>query len=367
MKVLQFINSLAAGGAEKLLVDSVIGYHNRGINVDILLLKGGPSPFIDKLKNYPNIEIYSLGEQTNVYNPKLIFSLNNYFENYDIIHVHLFPALYWASIAKYFSKSKYKMILTEHSTNNKRRNNPLFRLIDRIVYKQYKYIVPISDSASDSLKKHLGKSYKNILTINNGINLNTIRNAKAYPKRKLNLQDENFVLIQVSSFRYPKDQKTVIKALKLLHEKVHLLLVGEGPLKQENMDLTKSLNLSNRVHFLNLRSDVPELLKTADIAILSSHYEGLSLSSVEGLASGKPFLATEVPGLTDVVKNAGILFPYGEEKYLAEIIIKLQNDKEFYKHIGIRGLDRSANYDIEKMLDEYIKLYQKIIDRQNLN
>ncbi|RTE53804.1 glycosyltransferase [Arenibacter aquaticus] len=357
MKVLQLINSLAAGGAEKLLVDSVIGYHNRGIKVDILLLRGGSSPFTDKLKKYPNIKIYDLGIKTNVYNPKLIFFLHKHFKNYDIIHVHLFPALYWASFTRFFNKSKYKMLLTEHSTNNKRRNNPLFQFVDKIIYKQYDYIVPISDSASKNLKNHLGLSYNNIKTINNGIDLKIIRNAKAYSKSSLNLNEEDFVLIQVSSFRYPKDQKTVIKALNFLPKNVHLLLVGEGPLKQEAQDFTHLLNLSNRVHFLNLRTDVPELLKTADIAILSSHYEGLSLSSVEGLASGKPFLSTEAPGLTDVVEGAGLLFPIGDEQKLAEIITKLKNEESFYSEISKKGVERSKNYDIELMIDQYLELY----------
>ena len=187
-----------------------------------------------------------------------------------------------------------------------------------------------------------------------------ISKAKAYPKSKLNLSEEDFVLIQVSSFRYPKDQKTVIHALKLLPDNIHLLLVGEGPLKQENIDLSNKLELTSRVHFLNLRNDVPNLLKSADIAILSSHYEGLSLSSVEGLASGKPFLATDVPGLTEVVKGAGILFPYGDEKKLAEIIINLKNNLEFYSEISDRGQERSKNYDIDVMLDRYIEIYHKM-------
>lgn len=361
MKVLQFINSLAAGGAEKLLIDTVIGYHRRGINLDILLLSGGPSPFKDQLKNYPNIKLHVVGQNINIYNPKLIFQLHEYFMQYDIVHVHLFPSLYWASFARFLYRGKYKMILTEHSTNNKRRNKLLFRFIDRIIYKQYKYIIPISESATLNLKQHLGKSFNNIKTINNGINLKTIAHAVEYPKSYFNLKNDDFALIQISSFRYPKDQKTVIKALNLLPNNVHLLLVGDGPLKKENVQLSEELGLKKRVHFLDLRSDVPQLLKTADIAILSSHYEGLSLSSIEGMASGKPFIASNVAGLTDVVKDAGILFEYGDENELAELILKLKNDRNYYELVGRRGLEKSKNYDIETMIDEYLKLYKSVI------
>lgn len=360
MKVLHLINSLAAGGAEKLLVDTTIGYYNRGITMDVLLLNDDNSPFKDKLKNYPNIHIYVLGDN-NVYNPKLIFHLHHHFKNYDIVHVHLFPSLYWAAFARFLNGGKYKMILTEHSTNNKRRNNPLFRFVERIIYKQYNFIIPISDSATLNLKQHLGSSFNNIKKINNGIDLKILENAVAYRKRSLNLDEDDFILIQVSSFRYPKDQKTVIRALDILPKDIHLLLVGDGPLQHENRQLTADLKLEDRVHFLNLRSDVPQLLKTADIVILSSHYEGLSLSSVEGLASGKPFIATDVPGLKEVVENAGILFPYGDEKALSEQILKLKNDRNYYNSIGRRGYEKSKCYNIEIMINQYLKLYKSII------
>ncbi|MGB5667774.1 MAG: glycosyltransferase, partial [Maribacter sp.] len=76
-------------------------------------------------------------------------------------------------------------------------------------------------------------------------------------------------------------------------------------------------------------------------------------------ASGKPFIASDVPGLTDVVKNAGILFPLGDEKKLAEIIERLKNDRDFYEYIGQRGLERSQLFDINIMLDEYLELYKE--------
>ncbi len=364
MKILQFINSLYAGGAEKLLVDAAIAYRDIGLNVDILLLNDTSSPFKQILKKCPDLTVHSIGQNINIYNPLLIFRLNKYFEEYDIIHVHLFPSIYWAGLSKFFKLTKKPLIITEHSTNNNRRDKPIMRMLDRFIYRQFEHIVTISDAAKESLIEHLGQSFKNIRTVENGVDLKAIHEAKPYSKTDLGLSEDSFVLIQVSSFRYPKDQATVIKALKILPDHTHLILVGDGPLRDENEKLAKQLGVSERVHLLGIRNDVPRLLKSADVAILSSIYEGLSLSSVEGMASGRPFIATDVPGLTEVVKDAGILVPAKNETKMAEEIIELIKDEAHYKRIVEKCLMRANNYDIRSMVEKYAKLFEAI---QNSN
>jgi glycosyltransferase involved in cell wall biosynthesis len=360
LKILHVINSLYSGGAEKLLVDAVLKYNEMGLKSDVFLLNARRSYLYDTLASEPGIDFIHSSEDKSVYHPKHIFNLTKLMSGYDIVHVHLFPSLYWAAFANLFSgKAKGKLILTEHSTNNKRRESIFYRIVDRFLYRQFTHIVAISDSAAANLQKHLGPTYKNISTINNGIDLNVIENAIPYSKNELGLKENDFLLVQVSGFRYPKDQKTVIKALTRLPNNVHLLLVGDGPQLQENIDFAENSALAGRVHFLGLRSDVPRLLKTTDIAILSSHYEGLSLSSVEGLASGKPFIATEVPGLTEVVKYAGLLFPVNDYEKLSELIHKLYSDKSFYKNTVKNCLARAKEYDISNMVNSYIKLYKK--------
>ena len=73
MKILRIINSLQVGGAERSIVTNVPLHKNR-IEMDILLLNGADSIFLDKLKN-KNVRIFSLGKKNNIYNPFLIFKL----------------------------------------------------------------------------------------------------------------------------------------------------------------------------------------------------------------------------------------------------------------------------------------------------
>jgi len=368
LKILHIINSLYSGGAEKLLVDAVLKYNEMGLGSEVLVLNARRSYLYDTLANEPGIKLIHSTESKSVYSLKHIRTIRKLLPHYDIVHVHLFPSLYWVALANILSsKSDAKLILTEHSTNNKRRKKWFYGVVDRFLYKQFLHIVTISESAENNLKKHLGPSYKNITTINNGVDLELIENAIPYSKSEFGLKDNDFVLIQVSGFRYPKDQITVINALNLLPDNIHLLLVGDGIQLEPCRNFANLNELSSRVHFLGLRSDVPRLLKTSDVAILSSEYEGLSLASVEGLVSGSPFIATDVPGLREVVENSGLLFPFGDHKRLAELILKLFKDKSFYQKTVESCLERAKHYDIQNMVNSYIALYKQASTKHEKN
>lgn len=160
----------------------------------------------------------------------------------------------------------------------------------------------------------------------------------------------------MSSFREQKDQPTLIKSLNFLPNNIKLLLVGDGHLKINCEKLVNDLNLQNRVKFLGIRTDIPELLKTAVIVLLSSIYEGLSLSSIEGMAS-KLFIASDVPGLREIVKDYGLLFQQGNSKELADIVLRLNDDKEYYDEVADKCYQRAQEFDIHRMVERYVEVY----------
>lgn len=360
MKVLQIINSLNTGGAEKILCDTIPLYRKKGIEMDLLLLNGTKYPLLEELEIKSDCKIFSLGEGS-PYNPFLIFKIIPFLKKYDVVHVHLFPALYWVSFAKLLSISKTKIIFTEHNTTNNRRSKTLLKLFDRIVYRQYDTLITISEIVDSNLKNYLPTKNFSFKLIKNGVDLLKIFNAKPLTKSSFEQNEDKKILIQVSSFTAQKDQKTLIRSLVHLPENTELWLVGDGPLKKDCEKEVDSLLLKARVKFLGIRMDVPALLKTADVVVLSSKHEGLSLASIEGMASGKPFIASDVPGLTDVVKGAGILFSQGNERMLAEKILELLNNPSLYSSISEACVERSKEYNIEIMVNKHIDLYKSIL------
>ena len=235
----------------------------------------------------------------------------------------------------------------------------MFKIIDRWMYDTYDTVICISGKAENNLRAHIGATRAEILTVNNGVDVSKYE--LSVPSRELDkLAPKSRKLIMVAGFRWEKDQDTIIRALPRLPEQFHLFLVGDGVRREELNKLAIDKGVARRVHFLGVRSDVPELLHAADYVIMSSHFEGLSLSSVEGMSVGKPFIASDVDGLREVVKGAGILFPHEDEKALAQNILDLENDHNSYLEVADRCAIRARDFDISRMVEGYVNVYNSL-------
>lgn len=359
MKVLQIINSLGTGGAEKLLLDTLPAYNELGISMELLVLNGTIFPFLKELKKQGTVKVHNLGNGS-VYSPMHVFRLAKFLKKYDVIHVHLFPALYWVALAKGIFFNRTPLIFTEHNTSNRRRENPLFKVLDRWIYSRYKKIITISSEVDAAIKEHLRFKEHRFEYIQNGAPVAEIGQAIPAKRSSFGLKSDAKILIQVASFTPQKDQTTLLKALSHLDDSVKLLLVGDGPLREEMQAYARELNVEDRVQFLGIRMDVPSLLRMADVVVLSTHYEGLSLSSIEGLASGRPFIASEAPGVTNMLAGAGLLFPIGDDEALANQLKTVLESDTIYEEIAEQCLARAKDFSIDKMIDKHRKLYAEV-------
>lgn len=362
MKVLQVITSLNTGGAERLLVESIPLYQKKSVQMDLLVLKDEKTMFRQQLAKSTIGKLFFLTRHS-PYNPFLILKIIPILSNYDVIHAHLFPVLYWVVIARFFSKKKPVIVYTEHSTNNRRRNNYFLRKVEKFIYSKLDYIGCISRGTKDELIGHL-RSLKKVEVINNGVNLSRFRNLGATEYNFPFYDPDVKYLIQVSSFRHQKDQKTLIRALCDLPKSIELILVGEGPLKLEAEKYAHDLNLKERVLFLGDRSDIPELLNLSHIVVLSSTVEGFGLVIVEGMAAGKPVIASDIIGVSEIVENYGLLFEVGNARDLSDKIKLLLEDPYFYNKISLRCKLRAEDFTLENMVDKYIDVYKNEI-REN--
>lgn len=367
MKILQIINSLGTGGAEKLLLDTIPFYVKAGIEMDVLVLWDNDHQFLNRLKQLRCCKVYVLKDSTNskdIYNPLHILKIKKILKYYDIAHVHLFPAQYFVPLANLLNGNKTKLIFTEHNTSNNRIQNSIFRKIDSFFYKRFCKQICISEEIKEIFYNTYKLPENFYSTIKNGVNLNTINEAKAINRKEINscINVDDKLLLQISAFREQKDQDTVIRALLDLPINFKLILVGDGIRRIVCEELAKELGVADRVIFLGQRMDVPQIMKTVDFIILSSKYEGLSLASIEGLASGKPFLATDVPGLTEIVRGAGVLFEYQNEKHLVEEILKLDKDNSYTRIVVENCLERAKEYDINLMINKHINLYREVYE-----
>ena len=352
MKILHVITSLQTGGAEKLMVDLLPRLKQMGHEVELCVFDGTKTPFYEQLEA-TGIPIHPLSIGESVYNPKHIFRLCRLMKDFDIVHTHNTSPQLFAAIAYIFGKQI--LITTEHNTTNRRRDKWYLKLGDLWMYRQYRKIICISDQARDNLVNYIGE-YSRIVTVYNGIDIARFANAELIENPDTSIK----TISMVSAFRPQKDHKTLIKAFCLLPDNYLLQLVGDGELRKETENFAKQFSCADRIHFMGNRSDIPAILKGSDVIVLSSHYEGLSLSSIEGMASGTPFIASDVDGLHEIVDGYGLLFPHEEEHALAASIIKVCEDKIYAKKIAEQCQRRAAQFDIRKMAENYNQVYMQL-------
>lgn len=353
MKILQVITSLQTGGAEKLITDIVPMLRKKGHDVDVALLDGRNTPFKRELATC-GCKIYSLSVGGSVYNPLLIFKLRKIVKAYDLVHTHNTAAQLFGAISTI--GLKIKLVTTEHSSNNRRRDKRYLKPFDRWMYRRYDKIISISEVAEKNLKEYLGEDDDRFVIVHNGVNIDRFKNAS--PNPSLRAGSNRCVIVMVAGFRYEKDQDTLIRALSLLPaDQYELWLVGDGVRRPILEQLAQECGVTDRVKFWGIRNDIPEILHTADIVVMSSHFEGLSLSSIEGMSVGKPFVASDVPGLREVTEGAGLLFEHQDEKGLAIVIKQLYENANYSQQVAGFCLDRASDYDIQVTVEKYEQVY----------
>ena len=358
MKVLHVINCLKrSGGAEKFLLDLVIAMKRQGVDVEVLSIIAPPEDnreFVD-IVQAAGIPVHILANK-GLYSFRHIARLRCFFHRhrYDVVHAHLFPAQYFCALVK--QKSSL-LFFTEHSTDNRRRHNWLFRKIDSLIYRCYDKIVCISSKTEETLLKQVGKIPTVIIP--NGINISIFEHADPVKLHELsNVGDDVKVITMCAAFRKEKDYMTLFRAVNYLPANVHVLCVGDGEYREEYEAYCKTHDLSSRVHFLGLRKDVARIFKASDVIVLSTYYEGFSIAMLEAMATGRPFVASAVLGIQDLVEGAAVLFPLGDEKKLAESICRLLNNPNYYAEMVSKGLSFAKQYDISLTAAYYVDLYR---------
>lgn len=357
MRILHVITSLRTGGAEKLMVDLLPRLKDGDHEVDLLLFDGIDTQF-RRDAEAAGIKVFDLGIGGSVYSPKRLFKLLPYLKQYDIVHTHNTAPQLFAAFWKIFHNEA--LCTTEHSTTTRRRTWKFYRIVDRWMYNRYRKVVCISQKAEDNLRNYIGRSKADILTINNGVDVHKYASAEASSELE-SIAPGSRKIIMVAGFRWEKDQDTIIRALKNLPSHFHLFLVGDGVRRPECEALSVKSGVAERVHFLGLRSDVPQLLHASDYSVLSSHWEGFGLAAVEAMATNIPLLASDVDGLREVVDGAGVLFPHSDSEALANEILRLETSPELYAETARHCRERANQFDISAMAQGYLDMYKSIV------
>jgi glycosyltransferase involved in cell wall biosynthesis len=244
---------------------------------------------------------------------------------------------------------------------------------------QLKYTknIDVIIAVSQGIKKVLvdgGIDSALIKVIPDGIDYSPFDEAVAsdYLRRELNFGRDDFLVGIVAHLADHKGHKYLIRATEILKVKapqIRVIIVGEGPLRMELDKLVKQTHVEDIVFFLGFREDVPQILASLDLFVLSSYLEGMGSSILDAMASRLPVVATRTGGIPEVVVNGetGLLVPPKSPTALAKAILRIYGDRELGRRLGQKGYEVvHQKFSTEAMAAKVILEYKRIAQQKNI-
>lgn len=217
--------------------------------------------------------------------------------------------------------------------------------------------IAVSHSTANSFKYHPDRYRRILHTVLNGIYLSEVRPDKKSAREKFGIPTEAKVIGTLGRLSEQKNQAFLLDVVSRLPH-VLLTIAGDGELKKELIIKAEHLGISNRVIFLGEihSSLVNDFLASLDIFCFPSKFEAFGFSLVEAMNMSLPIIASDIPAMHEIIEDSGIILstqhPSDWEKAINEILCN-QDTKEKLSNLS---KDRSSNFSIERMVDEYIRI-----------
>lgn len=359
VKIVHVITKQYKGGAQELVNTLVDSFVTEGVSACSV-------SFVNPIGKQLGANRVCLDVQ-NRKSPAIVLKLRRYIKNIClehpgpvILHTHLLEPLYYTVPASF--DSDVQLVHTVHNTWNRRRAWRAFRVIDSSIYAFYNRIVTISSAAMEKLREWLVFDVgKQIATIRNGIEIWSTYELNSVPHNK------RLSLVSVGKMSDQKGFGLAIKAISNIKYRVeNYTIVGDGERQEELKKLACRKGVQNIVEFVGWQSDVEPFLEKADIQLIPSRWEGFGLVAVEGMAKGLPIVASDVPGLRDVLgkdNDFNILLGERDPAMWADAITEMKKRMiENGPRLSVNARGRSKKFSKNKMVRRYAKLYADTVE-----
>ncbi|WP_135303785.1 glycosyltransferase [Haloarcula amylovorans] len=366
LRVFQLINALRFGGAENMLIDLVetiddveftVGYMEADDDLVPELIEAGA-----------NVESFNEAFR---FDPQALTRLRRYLstESFDIVHAHLPYAQTIARLAA-IGTGVDGVVSTQHNVASN--YHPVTRATERATRSFDSATVAVSNGVERSFTgsahppNKLGDSW---CTIYNGIDVErfgqAVETAETAPLRaEFDLDSAALTLLNVGRYVPVKRQRDAIQVVAQADFDATLLVVGDGPLKAELRSLASQLGVADRVHVTGRVPNVAPYYAVSDAFVAPSRGEGLPITLLEAMAAELPVVATDIPGIREVVEDGatGTLYPTDELAAAVRAVEALQDDA-LRTSYGTAALNRARSvFSVEQMATSYAELYAHVAD-----
>lgn len=388
IRVMQIISNLDIGGAQEVVRTLAENLNKLGSNSVVCSFKDGPLAQAIKSQGIPVVVLPERKYSVFSGLPYILELLDYYNQikdlvekfDIDVIQTHLLrsmdflvlflrkrkgPKIYWTFHNTLFDLREDHLAKHRWSLKLKRFSHHLLYWLGS---KRIDGMIAVSQDVKTAiLDTMFGISSDKISIIRNCVDIQRYHNDldRQKAREELGLMEKDQVGVVVATFKKQKGHRFLIEAASTLVQKYpefHLLLVGDGELRDEMEGLTGDLYLKEKIHFLGSRSDVPYILAASDLFILPSLWEGLPMALIEAMASGLPVVATRVSGTSEVMVDgrSGILVDPGDSDGIASAIEKILSDPEKTREMGYFSRKRVEDlFSARRQAAEYIELFNR--------
>jgi glycosyltransferase involved in cell wall biosynthesis len=362
MHVAQVIPGLdRIGGAEQQVLLLARGLKRRGWRVSVVALTGSGRAAADQLES-EGVEFISLGMRKGLADPRGWLRFHRWLRRAapDVVHAHLSHAALLARWSR-LAAAVPVVVDTLHSSAT----GGLGR---RFGYRLSNFLADrvsvVSEAAAQSHLAAGTVSRGKLVVLPNGVEPERWRRdeqVRAAARLELGLRGE-FVWLAAGRLEPVKDYPTMLRAMALLPEPSRLIIAGDGARQAELTALTAELGLGGRVRLLGFAQDLERWMNAADGLVLSSRWEGLPTALIEASAAGLPAVATDVPGVREVLgpgADGARLAAPGDPVALARAMAALmQTPPEVREAIGVRARQYALEqFSLETVLSRWESLY----------
>jgi sugar transferase (PEP-CTERM/EpsH1 system associated) len=253
-------------------------------------------------------------------------------------------------------------------------SNRKYRLLRRLHRPFVSHYIAVSRDLASYLETAIGVPRERISQIYNGVDSATFRPAdrerEPLPQAEF-APPGTFVVGTVGRMKAVKDQTTLAHAFVHLcamlpewKERLRLVLVGEGPLRDSCEDILRRARLDAQAWLPGQRNDISALMRAMDVFVLPSLAEGISNTLLEAMASGLPVVATKVGGNPELVADrvTGLLVPPSDPLALAQAIRTYLNDADARRRAGRKARAQAqAQFSMDAMVDGYLAVYRRVL------
>jgi len=365
--VLHIVPMLSPGGAERVAVHIVTRLNRQKYKPVVVSLWGRLECDLDGLLEEAGVEVRYLGKRPG-FDSRMFYRLHRAIKdcNPDIVHTHLHVLRY--ALPSLLILNHAALLHTVHNIAE-REIEAGVRWMQRYALRHGVVPVAVAQEVALSLKQLYG--VQRCRVISNGIPTDYYarpQTSRQEWRAREGFGENDVLFICVARFAAQKNHELLLKAFAqgpASDPSAHLVLVGEGVLQGELEQQTRELGIARQVHFLGVRSDIPEVLGAMDTFTLSSDYEGNPLSVMEAMAAGLPVVATAVGGVPNLLENGreGFLVQPGNVQDLSKAISLFLGNRELRQSLGKAAAHRAReNFDVSVMVQGYEEMYETMLD-----